>query len=146
SATVTPANGGTIAPTGTVTFYDGDPDLGGTQIGSPVNVVASGTTGRATLVTSNLSFGHAANAHNIFARYNPVPSAPFFNTSEGSVQQDVLYNDTVKVTSSQTSPAPVYGQDFTLTATVTAAKLSNGTTPAGNFFGSVTFKDGATVL
>jgi hypothetical protein len=142
SATVTPANGGTIAPTGTVTFYDGDPDAGGTQIGSPVTVSANGTTGRAALVYSNLSFGHAAGAHNVFARYTAFPSTPYFNTSKGSVTQEVLYNDTVKVTSSQTTPAPVYGQDFTLTATITSATAG----ASGNFLGSVTFKDGANLL
>ena len=50
-------------PTGTVTFYDGDPSDGGQPLGSPVSIDASGQAG---LSTSSLAIGE----HTIYAVYS----------------------------------------------------------------------------
>jgi hypothetical protein len=118
TATVT-ASG---APTGTVTFTDG-----GTVLG---NVAINGS-GVATLTTSSLSPG----SHSIVATYSGDAT---FQTSTSPVLNQVV-NQAATTTALASSKNPSeFGQPVTFTATVT----SSGGTPAG----TVTFKDGATVL
>jgi hypothetical protein len=111
------------SPTGTVSFDDGGSDLGdGTLNGAGV----------ATLVTSSLSVGD----HEITATYegdsgNDGSSSVALTQTVQAVPPAV----TTTVLTSNLNPSTV-GQNVTLTATVTGASPT----------GTVTFKDGATVL
>jgi autotransporter-associated beta strand protein len=144
TATVAAQNGGTLAPNGTVTFYD--TPFGGikTQIGSAVPVASNGTA--VFVDTAGLAFGHGAQAHTITATYTPATNTPAtspatnFTTSSTTASQDVLNNDAVTV---NISPGIflVYGQAFTLTATITSVPPSGQPTPSGAIKGMVTFYD-----
>ncbi len=122
-------------------FWDG-PAGTGTLLGAGTSIGG----GKWTLATSALKFGHGSanpadsnpGGHTITASYLTNTS---FTASQGTLSQDVLYNDTIKVTSGLASPT--YGQDFTFTATVTAAGTP---VPHGIFAGTVTFFDGGHVL
>ena len=133
TATVGAANSGTITPTGTVAFYDGA-------------VNSTGFLGNATLATNGKATFTPTTAHPLPFGHNQTINANYlgdgkdFNPSTGSVTQDVLYNTGIAVTSS--TAAPVYGQDFTFTATLT--NKTNGN--SGQFSGNVTFSDGSTLL
>ncbi len=117
TATVT---GAVSAPTGTVTFKDG-----GTTIGSG----AVDGSGHATVQTTTLS----AATHSITASY--AGDATYAPSGSAALLYDVsLLGTTTSVTSSNLNA--VFGESVTFTATVT------GLLPGG----SVTFKDGATVL
>jgi hypothetical protein len=121
TATVSSAAGGT--PTGMVTFLDGTTVIGQVPLNS--SAVAS-------IARSNLLPG----SHDIVATY---ASDTQFAASSGSLTQ-VVQNGTSTTVGSSVSPSS-FGQLVTFTATVMAATGAPGT-PTG----SVTFKDGATVL
>lgn len=117
-------NGGTGTPTGTVTFRDGSTVLG-------VINVANRT---ASITVSTLSAG----THSITAVYSG--DAVFATSTSATVSQVVNRANTT--TSLIASPNPVARRaDVTLTATVTAVAPGAGT-PTG----TVTFRDGTTVI
>jgi hypothetical protein len=116
-----PAGAGT--PTGMVTFQDGATIIGQ----APLN--SSG-------VAAVSSPGLAPGSHNIVATY---ASDTQFAASSGSVVQ-VIQNGTSTAVASTSNPAS-FGQSIFLDAAVTATNGAPGT-PTG----SVTFKEGATVL
>src|SRR5437899_2616309 len=117
---VTPAVG---IPTGTVTFRDG-----ATPIGTVTLV-----NGSASLVTSTLTTGN----HSLTAVYNG--SQNFLTSTSPAVTQVVNSQTTTSLTA---PPNPsVIGQAVTLTAVVSPVAPGTGV-PTG----TVTFRDGATVL
>jgi hypothetical protein len=112
----------TSGATGTVTFKDGATTLGtGTVDGS----------GQATFTTSSLSAG----THSITAVYGG--DANFNGSTSAATAQIVNQASTSTALTSNANPS-TYGQPVTFTATVTSV----GGTPTG----TVTFRDGATVL
>src|SRR5438034_118002 len=127
TATVTPVVADTIRPTGTVVFKDGATTLG----------VVTLVNGSASLVTSTL----AAGAHSLTATYSgDLEFSPSASPVRTQTVNHVLHSQTTT-----TPPAPpdpsVFGQAVTLTATV--SPVAAGTSiPTG----TVTFRDGATVL
>jgi hypothetical protein len=124
TATVGPATG-TATLTGTVSFYDGN-----TQLGSPVTVSGD----RASISTSALGAG----SHSFTAVYSGGGS--YLGSSSQPLNANISASNT-RVLLSPSSIAPVYGQPLTLTARV--SPLTPGTmTPTG----TVTFMDGTTVL
>jgi hypothetical protein len=116
TATVT---GSGATPTGTVTF---------TIDGTPQSPVALSGAGKATFTTSTL----AAGAHSIVASYGG--DSNFTGSTSTVLTQNVQAATSTALTSSLNPSA--FGQAVTFTATVT------GATPTG----TVTFKDGATVI
>src|SRR3989475_233900 len=121
TATVAPVVPDTIAPTGTVTFRDGPTTLGTVTL----------VNGSASLVTSTLAVG----SHPLSATYSG--SATFAASTSPTVTQ--IVNPAATSTSLTSSPNPsTSGQAVTLSSTVTSA--------AGVPTGTVTFRDGATVL
>lgn len=119
SVTFTATVSGT-SPTGTVTFKDG-----ATTIGSS-SVVA----GVATLTTSSLALG----AHSMTAQYDGDASNAASTSS--ALTQNVVKKTSTTTLVSSLNPS-VFGDSVTLTATVDGN---------GNLTGTVTFKEGATVL
>jgi Bacterial Ig-like domain (group 3)/Autotransporter beta-domain len=118
--TATVTDSGT--PTGTVTFKDGAATLGtGTLNGS----------GQATLTTSSLSVG----SHTITAEYGG--DSNHSASTSPPLTQVVNQSSTTVTLASSLNPSE-FGQAVTFTATVS----DSGGTPTG----TVTFKDGATVL
>jgi len=126
SATVAPVAPGTGTPTGTVQFY-----VDGIASGAPVALV-DGTT--APYSVSTLSRG----SHVVTATYGGDVE---FVTSGSDELTQVVNKAATKVSVESSSPTSVYGQPVTLTATVSV--LAPG---AGAPSGTITFKDGATVL
>jgi hypothetical protein len=123
TATVSPSAGpGT--PTGTVTFKDG----------STVLSTATLSGGSATYQTSTLTLG----SHSITVVYGG--DASFSGSTSAVLTQAVNQDPSVVSVSSSANPA-VFGQSVTFTATVQAGAPGSGT-PTG----TVTFKDGSTVL
>lgn len=122
SATVASAGG---TPGGTVTFRDGD-----TQIGTSA-VVA----GVATLVTSALAPG----AHSLTAAYDGEPG--FATSTSTPLAHSVGQASTTTTLASSSNPS-LLGDPLTLTATVVVGGPANG----GATGATVTFKDGAAVL
>src|SRR5262245_9710270 len=121
STTVTAVAPAVGIPTGIVTFRDGATILG----------TATLVNGSASLVTSTLSVG----SHPLSATYSG--SATLAASPSPTVNQTV--NPAATSTSLTSSPNPATGgQAVTLSATVTSA--------AGVPTGTVTFRDGATVL
>lgn len=125
TATVGVVAPGTGSPGGTVTFKDGSTVLG----------------------TASLNLQHKASldyqwldagSHTVTATYNGDPN---FNPSSGSVGQAVTKADTTTRVVARPNPS-VFGQEVTLIASVFASYPGDGT-PHG---GTMTFKDGATVL
>jgi hypothetical protein len=112
------------APTGSVSFRDGDATLS----------VRPLSGGRASLVTSSL----AAGPHTLTAAYGGDPT--FAASTSGAVSQAVSPPGTTATRSAVVSSANPSrgGVPVTFTATVSSA--------AGTPTGSVTFKDGTTVL
>jgi hypothetical protein len=106
------------AVTGSITFYDGASVLGAQ---TPVN-------GQAMLTTSLLGFG----THSLRAVYSGDTT---FAPSTGSIAQIVGGPLPVLTLTSSANPS-IFGQNVTLTATVTPAIA----------FGNVTFYDGTTVV
>ena len=121
TATVTSANG---PPTGDVEFFDGTTSLGRAALGS----------GQAVLTTSALAVG----IHSITAKYPGDPGRFLASTSSSAVSVTVY--KAPSATSLEALPtSAMFGQEVTLTATVTA--FYDGT-PTGN----VEFFDGTTLL
>lgn len=116
-----------IPPSGVVTFLDGTLELGKGTI-SVVDGVAT-----ATLTTS-----FAVGTHSITAVY--AGDVGDFASTSPAVGLNVGKDDTTTVLSVSSNPA-IFGQAETITATVCVSSPGAGT-PGG----SVTFKDGATVL
>jgi hypothetical protein len=127
TATVTPDPPGTGTPTGTVTFTDGTTILGtGTLNSSAI----------ATFSTLALAMG----THSITAVYNG--ESTFRVSISTALTQTVNSVNMVTTTSLASSVNPsAYGQTVSFTATVTPNPPGAGT-PTG----TVTFKDGSTVL
>lgn len=110
-------------PTGTVTFLDGSTTLG-------TGTLSAGT---ATFTTSTLSAG----THTITAVYSGDTN---FTTSQSSVLQVVVLASQTSTTTSLTGPTSLTpGDSATFTATI-------GTSASGTPSGTVTFRDGSTVL
>ena len=123
STTVTAVAPAIGVPTGTVTFMDG---------ATPLATVAL-VNGSATLVTSALTTGN----HSLTAVYSG--SANFLASTSPAVNQVVNSQTTTTLTA---APNPsVIGQAVTLTVVVSPVAPGTGV-PTG----TVTFKDGATVL
>lgn len=129
TATVSPASG-TVAPSGTVSFYDGNTLIGtGTLKSSGLNAIASFTT-------SSLTVG----AHSITASYSgsnafdPSTSSVLSQTVDGTPPSPLATSTTL---ASNINPANL-DQTITFTATVTAAK--------GIPSGTVNFLDGTTLI
>ena len=124
TATVAPVVPDTIAPTGTVTFKDGPTTLGTVTL----------VNGSASLVTAALTVG----AHSLTASY----SGDLEFTASTSAVRTQTVNPGPTATTLTTTPNPsVVGQAVTLSTTVTALAPAVGL-PTG----TVTFRDGATVL
>src|SRR5436189_3048644 len=124
TATVAPVAPDTIAPTGTVTFKDGPTTLGTVTL----------VNGSASLVTAALTVG----AHSLTASYSGDLE---FAASTSAVRTQTV-NPGPTATTLTTTPNPsVVGQAVTLSTTVTALAPAVGL-PTG----TVTFRDGATVL
>ena len=139
TATVTPFAGG-VQLTGNVAFKaDSKPIAGCTA----VKVTAA--TGQAMCSISSLLQG----THTIVATYNGDNSDPNFKQSSGNLTSPQAVNaaGTETAVTSSANPSTV-DQPVTFTATVT---LSNGNLPPANGVpfssaGTVTFKDGSTIL
>jgi hypothetical protein len=123
TATVAAATG-TGTPTGTVTFKDGATVLG----------TATLSSGKATLATAQLRAG----SHSITAVY--AGNSTFAGSTSATVAETVKKAATTTTLTASASTA-VFGQAITLTAKV--AVVAPG---AGVPSGTVTFKDGSTVL
>ncbi len=125
TATVSANAPGTGTPTGTVTFKDGS------------TVVGTGTlngAGIATFSTSGLSVGN----HSITVVYGGDTN---FTTSTSAIVTETENRDATSSAVSASVNPSVFGQAVTFTAVVTAGSPGSGT-PTG----TVTFKDGSTVL
>jgi hypothetical protein len=124
TATVTAVAPGAGAPTGAVTFFDGETVLG---------TVPLGATGKATLTKSFSTLG----GHTIRAAY--AGSANFLGSSQAVTEQVVALRATQVMLLASVNPV-LAGEVVTFTATVSAA--SGAGTPTG----AVTFMDGDVVL
>src|SRR2546427_1643446 len=123
SATVRGPVGDPLGPTGTVTFKDGATTLAAVAL----------VNGNAAIVTSALTTGN----HSLTAVYGG--SANFLTSTSPAVNQVVNSQTTTSLTA---PPNPsVIGQAVTLTAVVSPVAPGTGV-PTG----TVTFRDGATVL
>ena len=120
---VAPATG---KPTGVVQIWEGDELLGATSL---VPQSASGTS-LATFTTTGLAAGTHALTATYVGNFN-------FNPNTGNTSQTVGQIPTVVGLESANNPA-VFGDTVSLTATVNTA--------AGTPTGTVTFKEGSTVL
>jgi hypothetical protein len=124
TAKVAARSPGSGTPTGTVTFQEGSTVLGtGTLSG-----------GKATFTTAVLSVG----ADSITAVYGG--DTDFTGSTSSALKQTVKQSSTVTTVSSSVNPSAA-GQAVTFTAVV-AARSPGAGTPTG----TVTFKDGTTVL
>ena len=119
SANVT--SGATGSITGSVMFKDGNTVLGTVNLAN----------GSASITLSSLAVG----GHSITATYSGDST---FSGSNASLSQAVNQASTTTTLSSSVNPSS-FGQSVTLTAGV-------GTSASGSMTGSVTFKDGSTVL
>ena len=123
--TATVSGNGSTTPTGTVTFYDGSTSLGTGTVNS---------SGQATFTTSTLSVG----THTIKAAYSGDSTYPAANSA--TLTQTVTAA-TVNISLTSSNNPSLVGQSVTFTAVI--SPTASGTpTPSG----SVTFKDGSTVL
>ena len=122
TATVAASAAGSSVPTGSVTFMDGTQSLGS----SPVN-----NSGVASISTASLSGG----THSITAVYG---GASEFAPSTSSVTHQVVNPATTTTTLHLSAAQSLFSQSVTFTATV----AGSASTPTG----TVTFKDGSTVL
>jgi hypothetical protein len=115
----------TVTPTGTVTFYNGDPSSSGVSLGTGI----INTSGVAIFHYSGLPLG----SYTIFASYAGTTD---FGSSSDSLVQDVSNAVDLTATISPQNTS-VFGQTVSFTATVQAVITAVGT-PTG----SVTFYDG----
>lgn len=125
-AVVEPVGPATGSPSGSVQFV-----IDGVPSGMPVAVVEGET---APYSVSNLSRA----SHTITAVY--LGDVEFAGSTSDPITQ-VVNKAPTKVTVDSSSPTSVFGQPVTLTATVSAVAPG-----AGSPSGTITFKDGATVL
>ena len=116
-------------PSGTVEFKDGSGDIAGCAAQA-----VDTTTETATCVTSALSVA----GHSISALY--LGDSTFVGSTSATVSQPVNKAGTTTAVTSSGKPS-MQGQPVTFTANVTAVAPG-----AGKPTGTVTFKDGATVL
>jgi autotransporter-associated beta strand protein len=130
----------TLAPAGSVSFYDGANLLATVALTSPL---PGTTTATATLVSTALSNLVTAGNHTITAVYNESLTPENYLTSSGTVGLSIHQAaTTVTVTTPPLSPAPVYGQaGVTFTAVVAPVSPASG-----NPTGTVTFEDGSLIL
>ncbi len=112
--------GGGPTPTGTVTFYDGNPTSGGTPIGTPQTLDGSGD---ASVSTGTLTIG----SQDIYAVYSG-DSYYLDGTQQLSGSQDVTADTTSTSLASSTPASVAYGTQVVVTALVTQ---TYGGTPAG---------------
>lgn len=119
TATVTGSSG---TPTGSVTFKDGSATLGTATLDG---------SGQATFSTSSLAGG----SHSITAVYGG--DASYATSTSPVLVQNVSQTSSATSVASSANPS-AYGMSVTFTATVTVS----GGTPTG----TVTFKDGSTIL
>src|SRR6185295_5265099 len=124
TATVTTNAPGSGVPVGTVQFFDGATAL------NAVGIALNGS-GQATLTTAFTVAGF----HNITVQYTATPPN-FTNSTSGILKQFVGSANSVTTLAAPTPASTVFGQSFSITATVTGA----GVTPTG----TVTFIDGST--
>ena len=110
--------GGGPTPTGTVTFYDGDPNSGGVQIGETQTL----SSGQASVSTGALSIG----THQIYVSYSGDPYY-IAQTQQLSGGQDVTQDVTTTSVSSASSTT-TYGAEAIFTALVAQ---DFGGTPTG---------------
>lgn len=139
TATIATANPGTGTPTvnGTtanIRFMDGTRVIGGSVVYSVVNQNLI-----ATLTTSSLTAG----THSISAVY--LGDVSYAASSSNVLNLTVLQTGTTVVLKSSIA-SPVYGQEVTFTATVSAMQASSGTPTAGSNGAAVIFTDGDQVL
>ena len=128
--TATVASSAPGLPTGTVTFYDGNPASGGTLLaGCSGQGLGAGSPAVATCVTSSLTTG----SHTIYASYSGNTN---FLGSSGTLPVTVGMALTGLLVSPTTASLHV-GQTATFTATLSVTAPGSGT-PTG----SVTFYDG----
>ena len=125
TATVSKPMGNTATPSGTVTFKDGTATLGPGTLNN---------SGQATFTTAALSLGQ----HSITAAY--AGDGCFDVSTSAAITQTVSSASTATAVVSSANPV-VFGQFFTLTATITPVAPGGGT-PTG----TVQFKDNGTVL
>ncbi|MBP1963885.1 Ig-like domain-containing protein [Paenibacillus aceris] len=125
TATVSQLNGNPIASGGTVTFREGSNVLGTTSVNG---------SGVATFTTSVLP----VNGYSVTATYNG--DGQHYASTSSSLTQSVLGIPT-EVAISASPGSTTYGNSVTLTATVT-----NGRASLLGPTGTVTFKEGSTVL
>lgn len=128
TATVSPASVGSVAPTGTVTFFDGTSQLGSSLLNS--SLVAAYTVSSLTVGSHSITAVYSGDS-----TYIGSTSAPLIET----IVQPAPITTTTSVTTSA-NPQTV-GASVTITATVGAAASSSGS-PTG----TVTFYDAATKL
>ncbi len=128
TATITPPYTGGVAPTGTITFYDGS-----TAIGTASPSWFSANKYRAVLNVSTLSIG----SHSITAVYGGDIS--FSSVTTAALAQTITNGATTTTLTSSLNPT-IYGQTTTLTAKVTQAVDSSAP------MGTVSFYDGSTYL
>jgi Pro-kumamolisin, activation domain/Bacterial Ig-like domain (group 3) len=124
TATVAAVAPGSGTPTGTVTFKNGATVLGTGTLSS----------GKATFSTSALAVG----PHSITGIYS---GSIHYNTGISAVLTETENKASTSTTVISSHNPSVFGQSVTFTATVAAVAPGNGT-PTG----TVTFKNGATVL
>ena len=125
TATVAAVSPGGGTPTGTVTFKDGATILG-------TGTLDAG--GRATFTTSSLAVGR----HSITAVYGGDTN---FSVSTSTVLTQTVNRESTATGLTSSANPSVYGRRVTFTATVAGVSPGGGT-PTG----TVTFKDGATIL
>src|SRR5205085_233191 len=119
---------GAGTPTGTVTFTEGNTNLG------TANLQVFNNQDQATLSLTSLALG----SHDIIATYGGDSN---FNTSTSSTLTQTVNKAGAATTLSASVNPSVSGQEVTLTAVVSASAPGAGT-PTG----SVTFNDGNTSL
>jgi sugar lactone lactonase YvrE len=115
-----------VAPTGSVTFYNGATALG------TVPVTVTGNTGTATLPASFSTAG----TYPITAVYTTSSTNPDVTSATSAILDQVVENTSTLLFTSSVNPSQV-GQSTTLTANLTAL---------GSPTGTVKFYDGATLL
>jgi uncharacterized repeat protein (TIGR01451 family) len=116
-----------VTPSGTVGFYSGATEVGTATVGA---------NGVATLTVSTLSAG----SHSLTASFSD-PAVNFVPSSSPAAVTLTISKASTTTTLTATTNTPVSGQSVTFTATVAAGSPSTAT-PTG----TVTFKDGNTVL
>ncbi len=122
--------GSSVTPTGTVTFYNGNPSAGGSKIES-----AQAVSGGSTSITTN-ALSVSAAPHLIYAVYTPAPavSADISSVTSLPLQQTVKADQTAIRLISSANPAKK-GKAVIITAVVL-----NKSVPGSVPMGTVVFK------